>query len=111
MPGRRDSDLLADMIEACRRIDSYTVGADDAALTGEPMRLDAILYNLAVLGEAAKGVSPALRGHYPGVPWSEMARMRDRVIHHYFGLQPRLLVAIVRTDVPHVLDALGGPGG
>lgn len=41
-----------------------------------------------IVGEAAKQVSPELRSSCPNVPWTAAARMRDRLIHHYFDINP-----------------------
>ena len=41
--------------------------------------------------EAAKGVSSTMREQHPGVPWADMAGMRDIVIHQYFGVDASLV--------------------
>ncbi len=47
---------------------------------------DAVVRNLEIIGEATKKISVGLRNRYPSVPWKEIARTRDRLIHHYFGV-------------------------
>jgi uncharacterized protein with HEPN domain len=53
-----------------------------------------------VIGEATKKVPEHLRTRHPEVHWSEMARMRDRLIHGYFDVDYELVWDIVRTDIP-----------
>ncbi|MGE5482849.1 MAG: DUF86 domain-containing protein [Bacteroidota bacterium] len=43
---------------------------------------DAVVRQFEVVGEAAKKVSEAFRSQHPNVPWSQMAKMRDVLIHH-----------------------------
>ena len=57
-------------------------------------------------GEAAKNVSDELRATYSQVAWSGMARMRDKLIHHYFGVDYDLVWEAVISEVPIIHDQL-----
>jgi uncharacterized protein with HEPN domain len=61
---------------------------------------DAVVRNLEIVGEAAKRVSPDLRKRAPGVPWREMAGMRDKLVHDYFGVDLDLVWDVVATELP-----------
>jgi uncharacterized protein with HEPN domain len=61
---------------------------------------DAVMRNLEIVGEAAKRVSPDLRGRAPGVPWREMAGMRDKLVHDYFGVDLDLVWDVVASKLP-----------
>ncbi len=47
---------------------------------------DAVIRNVEIVGEATKNLSDAVRKKYPEIPWKALAGMRDRLIHHYFGV-------------------------
>ena len=47
---------------------------------------DAVVGQFEIIGEAAKNLSPERRSLSPGVPWKDMAGMRDKLIHQYFGV-------------------------
>lgn len=61
---------------------------------------DAVVRNLEIVGEAAKRVSPHLRKQAPGVPWREMAGMRDKLVHDYFGVDLDLVWDVVAAELP-----------
>jgi uncharacterized protein with HEPN domain len=61
---------------------------------------DAVVRNLEIVGEAAKRVSPSLREWAPGVPWREMAGMRDKLAHDYFGVDLDLVWDVVAVEIP-----------
>lgn len=64
----------------------------------------------ADLGEAAKQVTSATRAEHPNVPWSAAARMRDRLVHHYFDIDLGVLWNTIQDDLPALLAALSRRG-
>ena len=58
------------------------------------------------MGEAAKNVSDELKNAHPHIPWKGMARMRDKLIHHYFGVDYELLWEVVTEEVPRIHELL-----
>jgi uncharacterized protein with HEPN domain len=54
-----------------------------------------------------KKIPESVRDKYPGVPWREMAGMRDKVTHEYFGVQMKILWNTLRDDIPPLIDVMG----
>lgn len=98
--------LLQDMLEAGRRILVYTGGQNYAAFKKDFKTQDAVLRNLEILGEAAKHIPDEVSAQYPNLPWREMAGTRDRLIHHYFGVNLDVVWGIVELELPGVVAEL-----
>jgi len=70
---------------------------------------DAIVHQIEVMGEAAKAVlaaDPSLEGELPGIEWSELARMRDKMIHQYWAVSAEIVWATAARDVPAIKAVL-----
>ena len=65
-----------------------------------------MLRNLEVLGEAAKNIPDDFRDKHPDLPWTDMARTRDRLIYHYFGVNLDVVWGIVELELPDVITKL-----
>ena len=106
-------DRLLHMRQAVAAIATYTARGR-AAFDADAAIRDAILFQLVILGEAAKaartalGADPALaaRAEGWGIEWSPIARMRDRVAHHYWSTDPELVWATAITAVPALAGSL-----
>jgi uncharacterized protein with HEPN domain len=64
--------------------------------------VDAVVRNLEIIGEAAKHIPERVRKKYPSVPWRDMAGMRDRLIHWYFGVNLDVVWKTVKERLPIV---------
>jgi uncharacterized protein with HEPN domain len=80
------SDILQQMEDALEFIQGITY----EQFVGDKKTINAVLRSIEVIGEAAKNVPEGIRARYPDIPWKEMAGMRDKVIHFYFGVDQRL---------------------
>ncbi len=84
------------------------LGRDRAALDADQMLLFAVVRAVEVLGEAAARVSEESRLLAPGVPWSAIVGMRNRLIHGYFNVDIDIVWVTVADELPALLAQLRG---
>lgn len=97
---------LRHILNAIADIREYaSVGAE--AFAGDRMRQDAIIRKLEIIGEATKQVSDATRARRPEIPWKQIAGMRDRLTHAYFGVDLNLVWRVVERDLTPLAAAVG----
>ncbi|MEN6518853.1 MAG: DUF86 domain-containing protein [Methanospirillum sp.] len=99
------SDLvyLRHILDACSTLEQIRDRVGSATgLEAHPIERAAAERLLTVIGEAAKNVSPAFRAQHPGVPWHGMAGLRDRLVHHYFGVDYEAVWATIVDDLPEL---------
>jgi uncharacterized protein with HEPN domain len=102
MSERRDGDFLRDIQEAVGRIRTYTDAMVYEQFLADIKTQDAVIRNLEIIGEATKNLSAQLRMEHPDVPWKGMAGIRDRLIHHYFGVNLDIVWNIITVELPLV---------
>jgi uncharacterized protein with HEPN domain len=108
--GRRDATAyVADMVAAMESISALTSGVPDPTVMDEagPLR-GHVLHQLTMLGEAAKHLPPEVAAQIPDVPVDSICRLRDRIVHYYFGVDDAVIVSTVRVSLPRDLPVLRG---
>ena len=98
--------FLEDIEKSCEKVVRYTHGLSKEQVFEDDLRVDAILLNLYVIGEAVKKLPTDLRERYPDIAWREIAGLRDVIAHAYFALDSGILWDAVEHDVPALLDAM-----
>lgn len=94
---RSELERVADILAAIERCQSY----EPHLRSGEfaSMAYDAVLRNLAVIGEAVRALPDATRDQFPDVPWAAIAGLRNVVVHEYFRVNPDLIIDIVENQL------------
>lgn len=92
-----------DMIGFCERVLTFTKGVDSAQFIADPMRYDATVRNIELIGEAATHIPDAIRKTHPDMPWRMIIATRNQLIHGYAGIDEDVVWSIVKTDIPALL--------
>ena len=102
MPKRDAELLIEDMFEAINKIERYTAGFDQEAFLQDEKTIDAVARNLEVLGEATRQMPDDFMDQHPDIPWRQMAGLRNRIVHDYFGLDLEIIWDVVSNGIPEL---------
>jgi uncharacterized protein with HEPN domain len=106
MSKRGDTEFLSDIQEAIRRIGIYIKDTDYEHFLEDIKTQDAIVRNLEIIGEAAKNISDDFKDKHPLILWKDLAGVRDKLIHHYFGVNLEVVWYIIKEDLPPLKEEI-----
>ncbi|MEF2278697.1 HepT-like ribonuclease domain-containing protein [Deinococcus sp. YIM 134068] len=95
-----------DLLDAVDRITAYTRDHTLTTFLADERTRDAVLRNLARLGETTKFLPQSVQDRHPEVPWVLLRDIRNLVSHDYFGIDPALVWHTARVDLPALRPAL-----
>ena len=82
----RDKDYLEHILDAIARIRRYLASKEESEFMTDALIQDAVIRNLEVIGEAVTKLSAELKEKHSDIPWSDIAGMRNRLIHGYISV-------------------------
>ena len=106
MKDRDLRDYINDLVEACEDILSFTKGMSYSDFAGDKKTVNAVIRSLEVIGEATKKPPISFRDNYPDIPWRQMAGMRDKLIHEYFGIDKQMVWQAIEKHIPDILPLI-----
>ncbi len=102
----RDITSLSHIMQAASLILEFQQGLDWVAFTADFKTQSAIIHQFLVMGEAVKRLTKEFQSLHPEVPWSKMARMRDKLIHGYDVVDIEEVWKAATIDVPALLPLI-----
>ena len=106
MSERKPSALIMDILNSIKRINTYTNGLSFQTFAANYMVLEACLYNIQVIGEAVSKLPDDIKKSEPGVPWTLIKGMRNRLIHEYFGTDVEIVWKVIKNELPEMINDL-----
>ncbi|HEY9072665.1 MAG TPA: DUF86 domain-containing protein [Desulfobaccales bacterium] len=97
---------MADILEAVQDSLEITRSMNYETFRQDKRTIKVVLYNLAVVGEAARKLPDEVIARYPAIPWREMGDMRNVVIHEYFGIDTSILWETIENELPPLVKRL-----
>ena len=110
MSKREPAILLDDIRTALGKIERYTAGLSREAFLHDDKTIDAVVRNLEIIGEAVKQLPAEFKAGHAGIPWAQIAGLRNRIVHDYAGIDLEIIWQVLQTALPEFhgqLQALG----
>lgn len=99
---REIGDYIEDILEAMTNAIEFTKNMSYDEFVKDTKTVYAVIRAIEIIGEAVKNIPEEVRRKYPNIPWRSMARMRDKVIHAYFGVKTERVWEVVERDIPNL---------
>lgn len=97
---------ILDIIESAEKILAATAGVEFSGFASDALLRDAVLYNVLIIGEAARYVPAEVQSRNPEVPWRELREIRNFVAHVYHGVSYRYIWRMITNDLPVIVPRL-----
>jgi uncharacterized protein with HEPN domain len=97
---------LEDIITSASKIMRYVGDSSLDDLLKDEMRLDAIIRNFEIIGEAANKMPDDIQRKYPSVEWRKIADFRNVLAHQYFGIDYEIMWEIIKQKLPLLREGI-----
>ncbi len=101
-----DNVFLKHILDAIIRIEEYVVGLKREEFMANHLVQDGVIRQIEIIGEATKKLSGEMKKKHPDLPWKDMAGMRDKLIHGYFGVDIDAVWDTVKNDIPDMKNKI-----
>jgi uncharacterized protein with HEPN domain len=91
---------LRHVLDAMDTVKEYLQGVNEEKFKNTRLIQDGVIRQIEIIGEAVRHVSKDIRKTYPEIPWQDVAGMRDKLIHGYFGVDIEKVWDTAQDDLP-----------
>jgi uncharacterized protein with HEPN domain len=98
-----DLDTIGHIRDATRAMMDHISGHDRTSFEADRKTSSAVLFEIVIQGEGVKRLSPEFRDHHPEVPWSQIAGMRDRLVHSFDEIDFDIAWNVAQSVAPGLL--------
>jgi len=100
---KRDISIyLKDILENMKRAERFVENMSYDEFVKDEKTHYAVIRCIEIIGEAVKHVPKSIRLKHPQIPWKDIAGMRDKVIHFYFGINLERVWLVLKEDIPRL---------
>jgi uncharacterized protein with HEPN domain len=102
----RDESSILDALIFAQRILEFTSEMNEGVFVKDLKTQAAVLYEISVLGEAMRRISPEFQEQYPNIPYGKIIGMRNKLVHDYEGINLKLVWSVIQIDIPELISEL-----
>src|SRR3989338_4769319 len=103
---RKSKLYIRDILDSIDKIEGYVKGLTFKKFSQNQMVIDAVVRNFEIIGEASKKLPAKIKSSHSEIPWKEMAGMRNKMIHEYFGVDLKIVWKTVKQSLPDLKKLL-----
>jgi uncharacterized protein with HEPN domain len=92
--------FIQDIYDALQHIKVFVGRMTRKEFLADEKSRSAVAFKIENIGEASKNIPREIRSKYKELPWTEMARMRDKIAHFYFGIDYKIVWSVVKKELP-----------
>jgi len=102
MRKREFGDYIQDILDSINAVEEFVKGIKFEDFAKDKKIIFAVTRAIEIIGEAAKHIPKSIVAKYPGIPWKDMAGMRDKVTHEYFGVDLKVVWKTATQHIPEI---------
>jgi uncharacterized protein with HEPN domain len=99
---REIGDYIQDILEAMDNAITFIENMSYEEFAQDTKTIYAVIRAIEVIGEATKNIPDEIRKKYPEIPWKDMAGMRNKAIHEYFGVKIEMVWLTIKENIPKI---------
>lgn len=98
--------FIHDINDAMQHIKKFVGTMTRKEFLADEKTRSAVAFKIENIGEASKNIPKEIKTKYKDLPWSDMARMRDKITHFYFGIDYKVVWSVVKKELPSIEPAI-----
>ena len=99
---RKFTFFINDILESIDSISEFIADMDYQKFTNDDKTLSAVIRKIEIIREATKNIPSSITDKFKNVPWADMAKMRDKIIHSYFGIDHLTIWNVTKIRFPEM---------
>lgn len=96
--------FIEHILDSVNAIEKFSKGINKDNLISDRLRQSGIVREIEVIGEAVKNISESLKNKHREIEWKEIVGTRDKMIHHYFGVDLNIVWDIIKINLPDLKE-------
>ena len=100
MNGKDDLVFINHILDSINAIENFSKNISKEKLISSRLKQSAIVREIEMIGEAVKNISKNFKNRHQEIEWKDIVATRDKMIHHYFGVDLNIIWNIIKKDIP-----------